>query len=104
MRKLTLLLSLAAVVAAVAAASALAATKTVKWHVPTSSTVKIAKGGTVKWVWTDGAPHNVKGPGFASKTSGRKGFTYSHRFGKKGTFKIICQVHPSSMKTIVKVG
>ena len=50
------------------------------------------------------APHNVKGPGFVSKTTSKKGTTYSHRFGKRGTFKIICQVHPTSMKTIVKVG
>ena len=104
MRKLTFLLALAAVAASIVAVSAFAATKTVKWHVPTSSTVKIAKGGTVKWVWTDGQPHNVKGPGFKSKTSSRKGFAYSHRFGSKGTFKIICQVHPTTMKTVVKVG
>jgi plastocyanin len=103
MRKLTALLAVAALLAAVGAVSAFGATKTVKWHVPTSSTVKIAKGGTVKWVWTDGAPHNVKGPGFKSKTIGRKGFAYSHRFRSKGTFKIICQVHPTTMKTTVKV-
>jgi plastocyanin len=72
--------------------------------VPTSSTVKIAKGGTVKWVWTDGAPHNVKGTGFKSKTIAKKGYAYSHTFKSKGTFKIICQVHPTTMKTTVKVG
>ena len=32
----------------------------------------------------------------------KKGFTYSHRFTKKGTFKISCQVHPN-MHTTVKV-
>ena len=70
----------------------------------TNKTVKIRKGGTVKWIWTDGQPHNVKGPGFSSGNAvSKKGKTYSHRFGKRGTFKIICQVHPTSMKTIVKV-
>jgi plastocyanin len=103
MRKLTALLAVAALLAAIGAVSAFGATKTVKWHVPTTSTVKIAKGGTVKWVWTDGQPHNVKGNGFKSKTIAKKGFAYSHRFTSKGTFKIICQVHPTSMKTTVKV-
>jgi plastocyanin len=104
MRKLTAVLAVAALLAAIGAVSAFAATKTVKWHVPTSSTVKIAKGGTVKWVWTDGAPHNVKGTGFKSKTIAKKGYAYSHTFKSKGTFKIICQVHPTTMKTTVKVG
>jgi plastocyanin len=104
MRKLTALLVVAALLAAIGAVSAFGATKTVKWLVPTNSTVKIAKGGTVKWVWSDGQPHNVQGPGFKSKTVAKKGFTYSHTFAKKGTFKIICQVHPTNMKTTVKVG
>lgn len=104
MPKLTAVLAAAALLAAIGAVSAFGATKTVKWHVPTSSTVKIAKGGTVKWVWTDAQPHNVKGPGFKSKTIGKKGFAYSHTFKTKGTFKIVCQVHPTTMKTTVKVG
>jgi plastocyanin len=104
MRKLTALLAVAALLAAIGAAAAFGATKTVKWKVPTSSTVKIAKGDSVKWVWSDGQPHNVQGPGFKSKTIAKKGFTYSHKFAKKGSFKIICQVHPTTMKTTVKVG
>jgi plastocyanin len=103
MRKLTALLAVAGLLAAIGAVSAFGAPKTVKWHVPTSSTVNIAKGGSVKWVWTDGAPHNVKGPGFKSTTMTKKGSTYSHTFKTKGTFKIVCQVHPSTMKTTVKV-
>jgi plastocyanin len=104
MRKLIVILAVAALLAAVGAVSAFGASKTVKWHVPTSSTMKISKGGSVKWVWTDGAPHNVKGPGFKSKTVAKKGTTYSHTFKSKGTFKVICQVHPTTMKTTVKVG
>ena len=103
MRKFSAFLAVIALVAAVAAAQALAATN-VSWHVPSNKTVKIRKGGTVKWIWTDGQPHNVKGPGFSSGNAvSRKGKTYSHRFRKRGTFKIICQVHPTTMKTIVKV-
>lgn len=100
MRRLAYLFVIAALL--VAATSAYAATN-VSWKIGSIKTVKIKKGGTVKWIWTDSAPHNVKGPGFVSKTSSRKGFSYSRRFGKRGTFKIICQIHPSTMKTTVKV-
>jgi plastocyanin len=103
MRKLTALLAVLALGAAIVAAQALAATN-VSWKVPTNKTIKVKKGTTVKWVWSDGQPHNVKGPGFKSKVLTGKGKSYSHRFGSKGTFKIICQVHPTSMKLTVKVG
>jgi plastocyanin len=103
MRKITLLLAALALVAALIATQAFAATTSVSWKVGSNKTVKIRKGGTVKWVWADGSPHNVKGPGFKSKVLTGKGKTYSHRFGSKGTFKILCQVHPTTMKTVVKV-
>jgi plastocyanin len=102
MRKLTALFAVIALLGAVVAAQALAATN-VSWKVGTKKTVNIRKGGTVKWIWSDGQPHNVKGTGFKSKTMTGKGKSYSHRFGSKGTFKIICQVHPTTMKTTVKV-
>jgi plastocyanin len=103
MRKFTALLAILALAAALIAAQALAATTSVPWKVGSNKTVKIRKGGTVKWVWADGQPHNVKGSGFKSKVLTGKGKTYSHRFGSKGTFKIICQIHPTTMKTVVKV-
>jgi plastocyanin len=102
MRRLASLLLIAALLAGVLAATAFAATN-VSWKVGTSKTVKIRKGGTVKWIWADRSPHNVKGPGFKSKVLTGKGKTYSHRFRSKGTFKIICQIHPTTMKTVVKV-
>ena len=52
----------------------------------------------MKFVWGDGQPHNVKGPGFKSKVMTGKGKSFSHKFGTKGTFKITCQVHPTTMK------
>lgn len=103
MRKITALLAVLALVAALIATQAFAATA-VTWKIGTNKTVKIRKGGTVKWVWGDGAPHNVKGSGFKSKVLSGKGKSYSHTFRSKGTFKIICQIHPTSMKTVVKVG
>src|SRR4051794_23200551 len=102
MRKFTALFAVIALVAAVFAVQAFAATG-VSWKVGTNKTVKIRKGGVVKWVWADRQPHNVKGSGFSSKVMTGKGKAYSHRFGKKGTFKVICQIHPTTMKTTVKV-
>src|SRR6478672_9496146 len=102
MRKFTALFAVLTVVGTVFAVQALAATG-VTWKIGTNKTVKIHRGGTVKWVWGDGAPHNVKGPGFSSKVLSGRGKTYSHRFGKAGTFKIVCQIHPGAMKVIVKV-
>jgi plastocyanin len=102
MRKISLLLVALALVAALVATQAFAATG-VTWKIGTNKTVKIRKGGTVKWVWGDSAPHNVKGPGFKSSVKTGKGKTYSHTFRARGTFKVICQVHPTTMKTVVKV-
>ena len=102
MRRLVSFLVIASLVAALAATTAFAATN-VAWKVGAKKTVSIKRGGTVKWIWADREPHDVKGPGFASKIVTKKGYTYSHRFRKRGTFKIICRVH-SSMKTVVKVG
>jgi plastocyanin len=69
-------------------------------------TVKIKKGGKVVWKWTQGGvPHNVtpiKG-GRASRTSSRKGFTYSRTFAKKGTYRFECTIHPGQMRLTVKV-
>lgn len=57
------------------------------------STVKIAKGASVKWVWRDGdAPHNVT---FATKHSKtQKSGSYTLRFAQAGTFKYHCTIHP----------
>jgi plastocyanin len=102
MRKFTALLAVLALAGALIAAQAFAATN-VTWKVGTNKTVKIKKGSTVKWIWGDGQPHNVKGSGFKSKVLTGKGKSYSHKFGSKGTFKITCQVHPTTMKAFVKV-
>jgi plastocyanin len=103
MRKLIATLVVLSLLAGVAAVSALGATKSVAWKDPVSKTIKVRKGTKVKWVWADGLPHNVKGKGFKSKIVSGKGKSYSHTFKTKGKFKVICQVHPTTMKTIVKV-
>jgi plastocyanin len=57
------------------------------------STVKIAKGASVTWVWKDGdTPHNVT---FATKHSKtQKSGSYTLRFARAGTFTYHCTIHP----------
>jgi plastocyanin len=57
----------------------------------TPSTLTIRRGDTVRWSWRGRVPHNVKGPGFQSRTAGR--VTFSHRFTRRGSFRIICTLH-----------
>jgi plastocyanin len=57
-------------------------------------------------VWSGHQPHNVvkrRGPG-GSFNSGVKthGKTWTHKFTRGGTYKIICTIH-SNMKLTVKV-
>jgi plastocyanin len=64
------------------------------------STVKIAKGGSVKWVFKDGdTPHNVT---FATKHSRtQKSGSYTMRFARAGTFKYHCTIHPGMNGKVV---
>ena len=90
------------------AVSAFAATRpvTVKDDTFAPKSVSIGKGSTIKWNWKGKAPHNVtvtSGPAkFHSKTQ-KKG-SFSHKFAKAGTYKIICTIHAPEMKMTVKVG
>jgi plastocyanin len=105
MRKL---IPVAAVVAtagvSLAAIPAFAATRTTgvrdDFFSPKSLTVK--KNTTVKWIWKGTNPHNVhvtKGPikfKSAVKTSG----TYSKKLTRKGTYRIVCDIHAGMKQTI----
>lgn len=107
MRKLIPVAVVATAGIAVTAIPALAATKTValKDDVFAPKSLSVKKGTTVKFVWRGRHPHNVfvtKGPAkFSSpvKTSG----TFSRKLTKKGTYSIICSVHPATMKLKIKV-
>ena len=63
----------------------------------------IRKGGTVTWRWRGDNPHNValKRPNSSRvyrrsriKIDGR----YSFQFGRIGTWRIVCEVHPDDMR------
>ncbi|MET0601174.1 MAG: plastocyanin/azurin family copper-binding protein [Baekduia sp.] len=64
------------------------------------STVKIARGASVKWVWKDGdTPHNVT---FATKHSKtQKSGSYTLRFARTGTFTYHCTIHPGMNGKVV---
>ena len=73
------------------------------------ATKRVKRGTKVRFKWTGGgAPHNVtkrRGPGgkIASKTTAKRGVNFVHRFKKKGTYKLYCTIHPSSMKLKLRV-
>jgi plastocyanin len=103
MRKLVVLsLPLAACVAL--AVPAFGATTSIKlgdnFFKPTKVTVK--KGTTVRWKWSTKAPHNVVSRGAGSFTSGspKKTGNFARKLTKKGTYRIVCVVHPTMKMTI----
>lgn len=109
MKKLSALLAVA-VAAAALAVPALAGTRTVKigdnWYVARhgSHAVTISHGTVVKWVWTGKVSHNVyqlsgpKGTHFHSPAKVH-GF-FKRRFAKRGTYQIVCTIHPGMDMTI----
>ena len=112
MRRLTLIamVALAAAAAAVPAVSALASTPTKKITVGDNffkpKTVTINRGTRVTWVWHSfGIQHNVTVKSGPSKfhSANKGGGTYTHLFGKKGTYHLFCTLHPTQMKETIIV-
>jgi plastocyanin len=106
-KQLVVLLALAALtVAGILAAQAFAATKkvTIKDNFFSTSKVTVKKGGKVTWRWSGTSnPHNVTSSNGHFHSSTKSSGTYSHKFSKKGTFTVICTVHPSQMRMKVVV-
>ncbi len=104
-RRLRFLILLTAVLIGVSAVSALASGKTVKvgdnYYGP--KTLTVGRGTKVTWNWVGVLKHNIvvrKGPSsFSSKTQVRG--SYSHTFTKKGTYDLVCTIHPSMKMTVV---
>lgn len=79
------------------------------------SSVKIRKGGKVKWVWasTNVEPHDVhlkSGPKklkkrgtYSTKTTAVTNAKFVHAFPTPGTYRFICTIHPTKMKMTVTV-
>lgn len=74
---------------------------------PTFTSVR--RGRVVTWAWTGGRRHNVTGMTrtgrvvFRSRTASRAGFRYSHRFRRRASYRVICTLHPRSMRMTVRV-
>jgi plastocyanin len=110
MRKL-IPLALVAAFAAVPAVSALASTPTKKVTVRDNffsvKKATINHGTRVTWVWQSfGVPHNVTVTSGPSKFHSRRlqsSGSFSHLFTKKGTYHLICTLHPTTMKETIVV-
>ncbi len=109
MKKLAVALVIAAVLG-VGAISALAATRTVRvgddyFVSRTKHTVTVKRRTLVRWRWVGDNPHNLRvyrGPvKFRSsvKTSG----SFSRRLNRRGTYRIVCDIHARTMKMTLKV-
>jgi plastocyanin len=63
----------------------------------------IKKGTIVNWKWNTDDDHTVTEAGgkFTSKQTAKG--NYKHRFKKKGTFKVLCEVHPTVMRQKIVV-
>ncbi|HYC80968.1 MAG TPA: plastocyanin/azurin family copper-binding protein [Solirubrobacterales bacterium] len=79
------------------------------------SSVRIKKGGSVRWVWssTNTAPHDVhlkSGPKglkkkgtYSTKTTAVTDAEFKKAFPTAGTYKFVCTIHPTEMKLTVVV-
>jgi plastocyanin len=63
-------------------------------------TVTVSKGTVVRWRWTGRRQHDVhvrRGPDRFTSTLKRHGF-YRHRMRRRGTYRIVCQIHQPGMR------
>lgn len=117
--RITSLLAAVALVAALALAAVpasaerdranVAATKSItvgdNFFSPTSRSIK--RNDSIRFSWNGTSKrHNVtvrSGPvKFKSKTR-RGSYSYTRKFGTKGTYRLYCTLHPDSMKATAKV-
>jgi plastocyanin len=105
-RRLRFVIVLTAVLAAVFAVSAVASSGKIvnvgdNYYGP--KTLTVGKGTKVTWKWVGVLRHNVvvhTGPSsFSSKTQVRG--AYSHTFAKKGTYQLVCTIHPKMKMSVV---
>ena len=85
-----------AVATAVAIPSTAATTVRVDDDVFRPGSVSVSKNTTVRWRWVGDDPHNVavsKGP-VKFRSSRKRSGTFSRKMRRKGTYTIVCTVHP----------
>jgi plastocyanin len=110
MKRIIAVLTVLAVTAAVLAIPALARTRSVSLRdnvfSPRSLTIK--RGDTVRFVWRGRNPHDIRTTrrprGGNRVTVGRKrSGSYRKRFTRRGTYRLICTVHPPNMRITIRV-
>jgi plastocyanin len=99
------------IVAAAAAIPAFAGTKNVKIgdnyfvRPANNATVTISTGSSLRFLWRGHAPHNVvkkRGPGGAFHSPVKTSGSWTHKFTRGGTYRLVCTIH-AGMKLTVKV-
>jgi plastocyanin len=106
---LTLVMSIVASVVALSAAQAApAATITVGNNFLSPSSKTISAGSKLRFKWVGGITHHIvktKGPGgdIRSPETSARGVNLSKVLRKRGTYRFICTIHPTEMKTKVVV-
>jgi plastocyanin len=112
MRRTAVLLSLAALTVAAIALPAYAATRSVKigddYFVRSSGTptVTVKRGDTVRFRNTGASPHNVvvtRGPVKFRSGTIRSGRTYAKKLTRRGTYTIVCSIHPPDQRMKLRV-
>jgi plastocyanin len=92
-------------VAAVPSLGASTKTVSVKDDFFSPKTLTISKGTKVTWVWKGTERHNVavaNGPS-TFRAGTRKTGKFSHTFGKRGKYFIVCTIHAPDMHMTIKV-
>jgi plastocyanin len=114
MRKLLIAVAATAAAGGLATTTALAAGRTVKvgdfFFVRDGAdtpTVTVSKGTKVTFKWVGTNPHNVhatSGPTkFRSATKGGDDYRFARTLRKKGTYRLVCDVHPATMRMTLRV-
>lgn len=102
--KRLLALALALAACAAIAVPALAATRTVtlRDNAFTPKSLTVARGTKVTWVWRGRSPHNVtvvSGPQ-RFRSGNRARGRFSRTLSRRGTYRIVCTIHPGMSETI----
>ena len=107
MKRLIAVLAAVSVVAALFAIPAFGATKSVSVRdnlfAPRSITIK--RNDTIVFRWRGENPHNVvanRGP-VRFRSSIKRTGTYRKKFTRRGSYRIVCTIHPPNMRMTVRV-
>jgi plastocyanin len=75
----------------------------------TPKKLTVPPNSTIAWKWNDGDSHNVtlrkrpKGVKAFHSAIASSDYTYRHKLVKKGTYVVICTLHPDTMRQTITV-